>query len=359
MVTAEQLAEIVEQAEEDLQIRIMKLLDLDRILAVFQFMSKDDIVDILGNMPVNRRKELLKLMKSGDQTVIRNLLGYSETSAGGIMTTEFISMRNTLTVSQALEKVKEIAPKTEEINILYITNEKKQLVGTVSLRELLVAQNYDTLQDIMEDNVISVEPETDQEDVARLVSKYDLHAIPVVNKRMGIIGIITVDDIIDVIEEENTEDMLKLGGVNKEEDVDSSALESVHMRLPWLLVNLVTAFLASATVSMFEDTISQVVALAASMPIVAGMGGNAATQTLAVVMASRHCHWGHQASWAMKTHPEKHFRGLYEWYGLSSLAAFVVSYMYGNPYLGVIILVAMVANMMIAAFVGFSHPSGP
>lgn len=167
LVTAEQLAEIVEQAEEDLQIRIMKLLDLDRILAVFQFMSKDDIVDILGNMPVNRRKELLKLMKSGDQTVIRNLLGYSETSAGGIMTTEFISMRNTLTVSQALEKVKEIAPKTEEINILYITNEKKQLVGTVSLRELLVAQNYDTLQDIMEDNVISVEPETDQEDVAR------------------------------------------------------------------------------------------------------------------------------------------------------------------------------------------------
>lgn len=104
----------MEQAEEDLQIRIMKLLDLDRILAVFQFMSKDDIVDILGNMPVNRRKELLKLMKSGDQTVIRNLLGYSETSAGGIMTTEFISMRNTLTVSQALEKVKEIAPKTEE-----------------------------------------------------------------------------------------------------------------------------------------------------------------------------------------------------------------------------------------------------
>lgn len=329
LVTAEQLAEIVEQAEEDLQIRIMKLLDLDRILAVFQFMSKDDIVDILGNMPVNRRKELLKLMKSGDQTVIRNLLGYSETSAGGIMTTEFISMRNTLTVSQALEKVKEIAPKTEEINILYITNEKKQLVGTVSLRELLVAQNYDTLQDIMEDNVISVEPETDQEDVARLVSKYDLHAIPVVNKRMGIIGIITVDDIIDVIEEENTEDMLKLGGVNKEEDVDSSALESVHMRLPWLL--------------------------AASMPIVAGMGGNAATQTLAVVIRGI-------AIGDIKLHGNEKrilksiFVGFMNGMVCGILAAFVVSYMYGNPYLGVIILVAMVANMMIAAFVGFVIP---
>ena len=256
---------------------------------------------------------------------------------------------------EVMEKVKEIAPKTEEINILYITNEKKQLVGTVSLRELLVAQNYDTLQDIMEDNVISVEPETDQEDVARLVSKYDLHAIPVVNKRMGIIGIITVDDIIDVIEEENTEDMLKLGGVNKEEDVDSSALESVHMRLPWLLVNLVPAFLASATVSMFEDTISQVVALAASMPIVAGMGGNAATQTLAVVIRGI-------AIGDIKLHGNEKrilksiFVGFMNGMVCGILAAFVVSYMYGNPYLGVIILVAMVANMMIAAFVGFVIP---
>ena len=142
----------------------------------------------------------------------------------------------------------------------------------MSLRELLVAKNYDTLDDIMEDNVISVEPEADQEDVARLVSKYDLHAIPVVNKRKGMLGIITVDDIIDVIEEENTEDMLKMGGVSKEEDVDSTVLESVKLRLPWLLINLVTAFLASSVVSMFEDTISQVVALAAAMPIVAGMG---------------------------------------------------------------------------------------
>jgi magnesium transporter len=134
LISAEQMADIIEQADEDLQVRIMNLLDIDRILGVFQHMSKDDIVDILGNMPANRRKDLVRLMKTSDQTVIRNLLGYPETSAGGIMTTEYISMRSTLTVSQALEKVKEIAPRTEEINILYITNEKKQLIGTVSLR---------------------------------------------------------------------------------------------------------------------------------------------------------------------------------------------------------------------------------
>lgn len=191
LLTDQQMAEIIEQADDELQVRIMKLFDLNKILNIFQHMSKDDIVDILGDMPANRRKELVKLMKTSDQEVIRNLLGYGESTAGGIMTTEYISMRASLTVSQALEKVKEIAPKTEEINILYVLNDKKQLVGTVSLRELLVAKNYDTLQDIMEDNVISVEPEADQEDVARLVSKYDLHAIPVVNKRKGMLGIIT------------------------------------------------------------------------------------------------------------------------------------------------------------------------
>ena len=306
-------------------------------------------------MPANRRKELVKLMKTSDQTVIRDLLGYGESTAGGIMTTEYISMRSTLTVSQALEKVKEIAPKTEEINILYITNDRKQLVGTVSLRELLVAKNYDTLNDIMEDNVISVEPEADQEDVARLVSKYDLHAIPVVNKCKGIIGIITVDDIIDVIEEENTEDMLKLGGVSKEEDVDSTVFESVRMRLPWLLVNLITAFLASATVSLFEDTISQVVALAAAMPIVAGMGGNAGTQTLAVVVRGI-------ALGDIRLHgnEKRIFKGIAVGFinGLVNgiIAGFVISQMSGNTALGLIILVAMTCNLMIAAFVGFLVP---
>lgn len=351
----QQMAEIIEQADDELQVRIMKLFDLNKIIRIFQHMSKDDIVDILGDMPANRRKELVRLMKTSDQEVIRNLLGYGESTAGGIMTTEYISMRSTLTVSQALEKVKEIAPKTEEINILYVLNEKKQLVGTVSLRELLVAKNYDTLDDIMEDNVISVEPEADQEDVARLVSKYDLHAIPVVNKRKGMLGIITVDDIIDVIEEENTEDMLKMGGVSKEEDVDSTVLESVKLRLPWLLINLVTAFLASSVVSMFEDTISQVVALAAAMPIVAGMGGNAGTQTLAVVVRGI-------ALGDIKLHGNgiRILRGIAVGFidGLVNgvIAGAVIVWMNHNLALGLIILVAMICNLMIAALVGFLVP---
>lgn len=355
LLTDEQMATIIEQADDEIQVRIMKLFDAKKCLQIFQHMSKDDIVDILGDMPANRRKELVNLMKTSDQQVIRDLLQYDENTAGGIMTTEYISLRSTLTVTQALEKVKEIAPKTEEINILYVTNDKKQLVGTVSLRELLVANNDDTLQDIMEDNVISVEPEADQEDVAMLVSKYDLHAVPVVNKRKGMLGIITVDDIIDVIQEENTEDILKMGGVNKEEDVDSTVLESVRMRLPWLLVNLVTAFLASAVVAIFQDTISQVVALAVAMPIVAGMGGNAGTQTLAVVVRGI-------ALGDIKIHGNgvRILRAIAVGFidGLVNgiIAGGVMYYLEGSLTLAFIMCVAMICNLIIAGLVGFLVP---
>ncbi|MCH3914664.1 MAG: magnesium transporter [Acidaminococcaceae bacterium] len=355
LLSDELLAEIIEQADEDLQNHIMKIMQITRIMQIFQYMSKDNIVDILGNMPADRRKDVVNLMKTGDQKIIRNLLGYEENTAGGIMTTEYISVRNTLTVSQALATVKDIAPKTEEINTIYVLNEKKQLVGTVSIRELLVAKNGDIINDIMEDNVISVEPETDQEEVARLVSKYDLHAIPVVNKRKGLLGIITVDDIIDVIEEENTEDMLKLGGVSKEENVDSTLWDSIKMRLPWLLINLLTAFLAAATVSLFEDTIQQVVALAAAMPIVAGMGGNAGTQTLAIVVrgiALGDIEWRGNKLRILK----EIFVGVLNGAVTGLVAGAVIYWMYGNLYLGIIIFVAMIANLVIAGFFGFLVP---
>jgi magnesium transporter len=355
LLSPEKMADILEQADEDIQDHVMRILDSNKILQIFHYMSKDDIVDILGDMPANRRKELVNLMKSGEQQTIRNLLGYDEHTAGGIMTTEYITVRNTLTVSQALEKVKEIAPKTEEINTIYVLNVKKQLVGTVSIRELLVAKNYDVINDIMEDNVVSTEPETDQEEVARLVSKYDLHAIPVVNKRKGLLGIITVDDIIDVIEEENTEDMLKLGGVSKEESIDSSFVESVKMRLPWLTVNLLTAFMAAATVSLFEGTISQVVALAAAMPIVAGMGGNAGTQTLAIVVrgiALGDVKLGNNKLKILK----ELLVGCANGAATGVIAAIVLYFMYDNLYLSIIIFIAMIANLMIAGFFGFIVP---
>ena len=355
LLTNEKVADILEHAEEILQIRLMRILDNHRIINLLHFMSKDNIVDILGDMPVKNRKEIIKLMQIGERTIIQELLGYAEDTAGGIMTTEYISVKQKLTVAGTLQKIKEIAPKTEEINTIFILNGVNQLVGTVALRDLLLAENNAVLADIMRDNVISVEPEADQEEVARLVSKYDLPVIPVLSNRKVLLGIITVDDIIDVIVEEHTEDMLRLGGVSKEENIASSLLDSVRMRLPWLIINLLTAFLAAFIVSMFESTISQVVALAVVMPIVAGMGGNAGTQTLSIVVRSialGEIKWGNNRRLVIK----EILLGVINGGVTGALTGILIYFMFGNVYLGWIIFAAMICNLVIAGFFGFLVP---
>ena len=178
----EKLAEILEESDEDLQVDIIDCLNNKRILDLFNLIPKDTIVDILGELPMGKRKQLINLMKAGDKKVIEQLLGYEEDSAGGLMTTEYIALSQNLTMINALKKIKEIGPKTEVIETIFVLNDKKQLIGTADLRDILVANDNVTLGSIMDDQVISVAPETDQEDVSLLVSKYDLTTIPVVNK---------------------------------------------------------------------------------------------------------------------------------------------------------------------------------
>ncbi|MBR0597887.1 magnesium transporter [Sinanaerobacter chloroacetimidivorans] len=351
----ELMSQIVEQANEDLQIRIIKLLDFQAIVHLFSYMSNDDIADILGNLPIKMRKDLLNLMKVGDFKQLQELLGYEEDSAGGIMTTEYIALSGQLTMLEVLKKIKEIGPRTEVIETIFVLNKRKQLIGTADLRDILSAADGEKLFNIMDDNIISVQPEVDQEEVSLLVSKYDLKAIPVVNRKNSLLGIITVDDIIDVIVEEQTEDMLRLGGVSKEERVDSSLLTSVKKRLPWLFINLGTAFLAAFTVGLFEDVIVQVVALAAAMPIVAGMGGNAGTQTLSVVVRSIAL-----GEVELKKNWKLVFKeialGIING-GATGIITGIILYMkYGNPYLGFIIFAAMIGNLLIAGFFGFLIP---
>lgn len=280
----EELARVLEEAEPKIQKNIISCVSDSRMIEIFKHMSKDDIVDVLGVLNTGRRKQLVNTMKKGEKEIIKELLGYKEDSAGGIMTTEYIALYGDLSIEEAIKKIKEIVPKTEYIQTIYVMDKNKGIVGTIDLRDVLTAENDTKLKDIMEDTFIYVEPELDQEEVAKIVSKYDLNAVPVLNSKKRMLGIIMVDDIVDVIEEEHTEDILKMGGVAKEETLDSTLLESIKMRLPWLLVNLLTAFLAAFTVKVFENTIAQVVALSATMSIVTGMGGNAGTQTVSIII---------------------------------------------------------------------------
>lgn len=273
----------------------------------------------------------------------------------GIMTTEYIALYQNLTVKDAMKKIKEITPKTEYIQTIYVMNSNKKIKGTVDLRDIIIAEENLKLEDIAEENFIYVEPELDQEEVAKIVSKYDLNAVPVLNSSKRMLGIIMVDDIVDVLVEEQTEDILKMGGVAKEETLDSTLIESIKMRLPWLLVNLITAFLASLTVKAFENTIAKVVALSAIMSIVTGMGGNAGTQTVSIIIRNL-------AIGKVKFKEVGHLilkeviLGLINGAVIGLVTGIIVTMIYHNIYLGVIIFLAMIGNLIISGFFGLVIP---
>ena len=351
----EELARILEESELKTQLRIIEFLNNKRILKLFSYMSKDDIVDILGETNVGKAKELINLMKEGDKKIIKQLLGYRDDCAGGIMTTEYIAINSNLIIRDTIKKIKEIAPKTELIDTIFVVNRNKELIGTAELRDILVAPEEQKLQEITNEHFVYVEPETDQEEVALIASKYDLTAIPVLNKKKAMLGIITIDDIVDVLVEEQTEDVLKMGGVAKEETLDSTILESVKLRLPWLFINLLTAFLASMTVKSFENTIAQVVALSSIMSIVTGMGGNTGTQTVSIII--RNIAMGKvdlkDAFYLIK---KQILVGMINGAVIGIVTGIIICIIYGNIYLGIIIFVAMIANLVISGICGTLIP---
>ena len=348
-------AKILEQANEKLQLRMIKYLEYSEVIHLFSQMSNDDVVDTLGHLPTGLRKNILNEINEDERTSVEQLLGYSKDSAGGIMTTEFIALNRNLTISEALDKIREIGPDTEVIELIFILNNNHELVGTADLRDILSSNPKTVLSSITNETILTVYPEMDQEKVALLVSKYDLKAIAVVNMDNKLLGIITVDDIIDVIVQEQSEDLLRLGGIGGQLKSDGTVFSYVQRRIPWLLINLGTAFLAAFTVTLFEDVISQVVALASSMSIVTGMGGNAGNQTLSVTVRSIAL-----GELDLKKHWKKVFKevmiGILQGAIVGSLAGIILHFKVGNPMIGLIIFLAMIGNMAVASIFGFMVP---
>lgn len=354
-LTDEKLAMVLEHADENIQLKIISYLTNEKILKIFGYMQKDDIADILGMLKIYKRKELLNLMIEGDRKILTSLLGYKEDSAGGIMTTEFIIFKQDMTIKDTLKEIKKMAPKNELLDTLFISDNTRKVVGTVELRDVLINDNDTILADISSKNFISVEPEVDQEEVAAMFRKYDLTVLPVVNKKQIILGIITVDDVMDVMVEEQTEDILKMGGVAKEETLNSTFWDSVKLRLPWLIINLLTAFLAALTVKAFEGTIAKVVALSSTMSMVTGMGGNAGTQTVSIII--RNIAMGNiELKDALPQLKKEILLGLVNGLVIGIITGIVVGMIYQNVYLGIIILLTMVGNLIVSGIFGLLVP---
>ena len=355
LMTDEQKANVIEQADDDLQERIFELIPDEEAIDILAFMSPDDIVDVLGFIDIRKSKSILTKMKRSQANKIRELLGYEEDTAGGIMTTQYIAFKENLEIKEVMKKIKMIAPRTEVIETIFVTNSKKELVGEADLRDILISSDETKLSEIMDENPKYVYVEEDQEDVARLVSKYDLKVVPVINHKKMILGIITIDDIIDVIQEENTEDILKLGGVSEEEDIYSDFWFSVKQRLPWLVINLGTAFLASFVIGIFSGTVEKVVILSSVMTIISGMGGNAGTQALSVTiraLALGEVDLKDTLGIIWKTVLVRTINGAL----LGLLCGGILWAIYGNFYMGLIVFLAMIGNLVIACMIGFLIP---
>jgi len=277
---------------------IFSYLDMDDMLKFFEEMKPryivniiqeldiDDAVDVIQALPELERAGYLKLMDQNHREKISQLFHYKEDTAGSIMTTEYIEINVKDTVEKAMKKLLKQAVDAETIYTIYVTDSKNTLVGTLSLREMILARKGQMIKDIMNSRIISVQTSLDQEDVADIFKDYDFTSLPVVDKLNRMLGIITIDDIIDVIEEEASEDYGRLAAISDVEiDADSETIwMSAKKRLPWLLVLSVLGFATSTIIAQFEETLSAVPTIALFMPMILGMAGNTGTQALAVTV---------------------------------------------------------------------------
>jgi magnesium transporter len=328
----------------------------EEVAKLVQEIPSDDAAALVAHLPEELSAAVLDLMRPKESGVVENLLEYDDKTAGRIMNPNVFALREDLTVGEAITEM-QIHRDVEMVFYLYVVDERRHLVGVVSLRRLLLVSPETPLKRIMTSDLITARVDTYQEEVARQVAAYNLLAIPVVDEENKLVGIITVDDVIDVIKEEATEDINRLAGVAGDERAFTPAMESLRKRLPWLGVNLVTAFLAAAVVALFEGTIDLFPVLAIFMPIVAGMGGNAGTQTLTVVVrgiALGELTWSNSRKALLKEVAV----GLGNGVALGIVAALVVWATRGNPVLGVVLGLAMIINMFVAAAAGTLVPLG-
>jgi len=282
LLSAEGSAHLLEHLDEDDLRPIIERMPRTALGHVLDLTDNDIAVDVLRMLPASEAVRTLSNMTTAAD--ITPLLGHSDETAGGIMTRGYVALHKDMTVAEAMNFLRSSKPLAEEAYYLYVLDATDHLEGTVSLRQLVVSNPETRLEEIMTREVVSVSPDADQEEAAQELQHYRLRAIPVVDADGILRGIITSDDIIDVIQEEATEDIYQIVGLPADESVYAPLQVSVRRRLPWLFINLLTAFVGVAVVAAFEGTIEKAAALAVFMQVVAGQGGNAGVQTITIVV---------------------------------------------------------------------------
>ena len=347
-------ADLFDELEDEDTLEAAENLTPERLADVLNEMAPDEAADLLGDLPPEQADEALAQMDDPEDVI--PLLGYPDETAGGRMTTAFIGLRPQITAEAAIQFLRDASLENDVPYYLFVVDQEECLIGVTGLRELVIANPQASMGDIMDPNVIHVAADADQEEAARIMTRYDLSALPVVDEQGQMVGVITHDDILDVLEDEATEDIYRLASVaDTDLEPDSAIYEQLRGRLPWLLLNTGTALFASWVISNFGDLFVQVAVLAFFQSVVAGQGGNAASQNVAmIVRALALGKVAHKQIWPIFLRQLS--VSLVQGCIIGLLVGLGVGLWQQNPYLGLVLGLALVGNMLVAGIVGTLAP---
>ena len=375
-----EVALVLEDCDEDTQQRILRQLPSDFISEALAEMDEDlrpgqllqqlhpraaadlvkeldpdDAADLLAQVDEPYKERILHHVPDEEEAVINQLLKYDEESAGGLMNPEVVFVREKMTTYQAIQEVARQSEEIEDFYTIYVLNEKGQLTGYITFKSLFRSKRNARILDVMSKDIVSVAADVDQEEVAKVMAQYNLPTLPVVDGQNLLLGRITFDDIMDVMEEESTEDLLNFAGVSEGANLRAGWAETVRSRIPWLLINLVTASIAAFTISQFEETINAITAITFFMPIIAGVAGNGATQTLAVTIR-RISTDGIPRNKATAVVLKEVITGIINGLMIGALASILAIASNANPLIGLVVFLAMLGNLTISGLAGSFIP---
>jgi magnesium transporter len=322
---------------------------------IVEELDYDDATDIISQLDEEEQQEILEDIDQEDAESIRALMKYNEDTAGGLMNSDIIKVNIKLDKKEALDEIIRQSEEAEEFYTIYVVDDANVLQGILSIKSIIKARANAHVRDLVNTDFVYVKADLDQEEVADLISQYNLTTIPVVDDNMKLLGRVTVDDIIDVIEKESTEDILKFSGVSEDEELSGNWKEAVKSRLPWLVINLATAYLAASVIRHFGTTVSRLPAIAAYMTVIAGMGGNAATQALAVTVR-RISLSDLSDKQAYNTVLKEFLVGLLNGAANGLIVFFIAMFYDADPMLGLVLFLAMTGNLIVAGLTGASIP---
>lgn len=355
LLVPEEAGEVLLEMEPPVQERILDSLDSDAISRIVQELDSDDAADLVGDLPAERIKEIIDSVETEVREDLRKLLPYAEDTAGGLMDLEYVAVNANATVQQAIEMVRSKREEVQNLYSLFVVDDFQKLSGRVSLKDLVLEPPDRKIREIMDPEIMSVNTATDQEEVALLFRRYDLVSVPVVDDQHRLVGRITHDDILDVIEEEADEDISLMAGVMHQEIAEESPMRISRARLPWLIVGLFGGILAAIVINQFEASLEKVIALSFFFPVIMAMGGNTGTQAATVAVRGLATgdisvmHLGRRMLVEMKV-------ALFNGVICSVILGVVVSIWLGDIKLGGLVSLSLIVIVLYSGLVGASVP---